>query len=56
MFLPTCNNLIRCRFYSLRRKKQENFALPWNRGHSGDDNLNEVFAWINNVVISVEKR
>ncbi|TAE23006.1 MAG: alpha/beta hydrolase [Cytophagales bacterium] len=22
------------------------FALPWNRGHSGDYNLDEVFAWI----------
>ena len=32
------------------------FALPWNRGHSGDYNLNEVFAWIDSVVKSSQKR
>ena len=33
-----------------------NFALPWNRGHSGDYNLNEVFSWINQVVKSAKKQ
>lgn len=23
-----------------------NFALPWNRGHSGDYDLNDLFAWV----------
>lgn len=27
-----------------------NFVLPWNRPHSGDYDLNDVFAWIGNVV------
>ena len=25
------------------------FALPWNRGHEGDYNLNDLFAWIKNL-------
>ena len=32
------------------------FALPWNRPHSGDYNLDDVFAWIDNVVKSAKKR
>lgn len=32
-----------------------NFALPWNRGHSGDYNLDDVFVWINTVVKSAKK-
>ncbi|MEZ0538329.1 subtype B tannase [Fibrella arboris] len=32
-----------------------NFALPWNRGHSGDYDLNELFAWIDNVVNAAKK-
>ena len=31
------------------------FALPWNRGHSGDYNLDEVFAWINQVLKAANK-
>lgn len=27
-----------------------NFALAWNRGHMGDYNLDDVFAWIAKVV------
>lgn len=27
-----------------------NFALPWNRPHSGDYDLNDVFSWIDQVV------
>lgn len=27
-----------------------NFALPWNRPHSGDYNLNELFTWMNQLV------
>lgn len=26
-----------------------NFALPWNRGHEGDYNLNDLFNWIDNI-------
>ncbi|GAB2535935.1 subtype B tannase [Spirosoma aerophilum] len=33
-----------------------NFALPWNRGHSGDYNLDDMFAWIANVVKAAGKR
>lgn len=33
-----------------------NFALPWNRGHSGDYDLDDVFAWIDTVVRSAKKR
>ncbi len=32
-----------------------NFALPWNRPHSGDYNLDDVFAWINSVVKTAKK-
>ena len=32
-----------------------NFALPWNRPHSGDYNLDDVFGWIANVVKSARK-
>lgn len=32
-----------------------NFALPWNRPHSGDYNLDDVFAWIDSVVKSAKK-
>jgi hypothetical protein len=32
------------------------FALPWNRPHSGDYNLDEVFAWVNGVVSAAKKR
>ena len=31
------------------------FALPWNRGHSGDYNLDEVFAWIGDVLKTPKK-
>ncbi|MGL4852669.1 MAG: subtype B tannase [Phocaeicola sp.] len=27
-----------------------NFALPWNRPHAGDYNLNDLFSWINALV------
>lgn len=27
-----------------------NFALPWNRPHSGDYNLDDLFAWISSIV------
>lgn len=27
-----------------------NFALPWNRPHSGDYNLNDLFDWINQLI------
>lgn len=33
-----------------------NFALPWNRPHSGDYNLDDAFAWIDQVVKAAEKR
>lgn len=32
-----------------------NFALPWNRPHSGDYNLNDLFAWIATIVVSDNK-
>lgn len=32
------------------------FALPWNRGHSGDYDLNNLFNWINSVVNAAKKR
>jgi hypothetical protein len=32
-----------------------NFALPWNRGHSGDYDLNDLFVWIATVVKSTKK-
>lgn len=32
-----------------------NFALPWNRPHSGDYNLDDVFGWISSVVKSARK-
>lgn len=32
-----------------------NFTLPWNRGHSGDYNLDDVFGWIDSVVKSAKK-
>ncbi len=32
-----------------------NFALPWNRPHSGDYNLDDVFAWIDSVVNPTKK-
>lgn len=32
-----------------------NFALPWNRPHSGDYYLNDVFAWIDTVVKTARK-
>jgi hypothetical protein len=27
-----------------------NFFLPWNRNHSGDYDLDELFAWIRNAM------
>lgn len=30
--------------------KDVNFKLPWNRPHSGDYALNELFAWLNGIV------
>ncbi len=27
-----------------------NFSMPWNRGHSGDYDLNDVFVWIETVI------
>ncbi len=32
-----------------------NYALPWNRRHQGDYNLDDVFDWINTVVKSQKK-
>ncbi|MGL4993290.1 MAG: alpha/beta hydrolase [Bacteroidales bacterium] len=32
-----------------------NFALPWNRPHSGDYNLDDLFRWINMVLDSHEE-
>ena len=32
-----------------------NYAMAWNRGHMGDYNLDEVFAWINQLVKSNRK-
>ena len=32
-----------------------NFALSWNRPHSGDYNLDDVFAWMDSVVKSAKK-
>ncbi len=32
-----------------------NFALPWNRGHSGDYDLNDVFDWIGTLVKTTTK-
>ncbi len=32
-----------------------NYALPWNRRHQGDYNLDDVFEWINTVVKSQKK-
>ncbi|MGL5894442.1 MAG: alpha/beta hydrolase, partial [Bacteroidales bacterium] len=29
-----------------------NFALPWNRPHSGDYNLDDLFRWIDMVLES----
>lgn len=31
--------------------KDVNFALPWNRPHSGDYNLDDLFSWIERVII-----
>lgn len=31
--------------------KDVNFALPWNRPHSGDYNLDDLFGWIEKVII-----
>ena len=33
-----------------------NFALPWNRPHSGDYNLDDMFGWIAEVVKSAKKQ
>lgn len=27
-----------------------NFALPWNRPHAGDYNLDDLFAWIQQII------
>lgn len=32
------------------------FALPWNRGHSGDYNLDDVFGWIVQVLKTAPKK
>ncbi|MFD2937533.1 subtype B tannase [Spirosoma flavum] len=32
------------------------FALPWNRPHSGDYNLDDVFSWMDKVVKAAKKR
>ena len=39
----------------INNRYEVNFALPWNRGHSGDYNLDDVFAWIDNVVKAAKK-
>ena len=30
--------------------KQVDFALPWNRNHSGDYNLDDLFRWIHSIL------
>jgi hypothetical protein len=31
------------------------YALAWNRGHTGDYNLEEVFAWVAKIVKAAKK-
>ena len=38
-------------FATLLKNKgyQVNFALPWNRPHTGDYNLDDLFSWIHSI-------